>query len=209
MFLKNSSPGPASDILDLSAPQCKHYSPDVCKTHTLIFFKFLSNDTFWHFCPSSSIYFKFYIPFPSTIPILLILLRSCPFSPDIRFWCWERLKAKRRRGRQRLKWLDSIIGSMDMDLRKLWETGEDLGVWNAAVHGVIYRVSQSLDNNCNPLLLLKFIAPLSSPECNNTGQKDFSVLLTAVFQSIEQFLACNWHWINISKINYWVITFII
>ena len=85
MFLKNSSPGTASDILDLSAPQCKHYSPDVCKTHTLIFFKFLSNDTFWHFCPCSLIYFKFYIPFPSTIPILLILLRSCPFSPDIRF----------------------------------------------------------------------------------------------------------------------------
>ena len=56
MFLKNSSPGPASDILDLSAPQCKHYSPDVCKTHTLIFFKFLSNDTFWHFCPSSSLF---------------------------------------------------------------------------------------------------------------------------------------------------------
>ena len=41
-----------------------------------------------------------------------------------------------------MKWLDSIIGSMDMDLRKLQETGEDLGVWNAAVHGVIYRVSQ-------------------------------------------------------------------
>ena len=90
-----------------------------------------------------------------------------------------------------MKWVDSIIGSMDMDLRKLWETGEDLGVWSAAVHGVIYRVSQSLDNNCNPVLLLKFIAPLSSPECNNAGQKDFSVLLTAVFQSIEQFLACN------------------
>ena len=89
---------------------------------------------------------------------------------------------------------------MDMDLSKLWETGEDLGVWSAAVHGVTYRVSQWLDN-CNPLLLLKFIVPLSSPECNNTGQKDFSVLFTAEFQSIEQFLACNWHLINISEIN--------
>ena len=82
LFL-NSSPGPASDILDLSVPRCEHYSSDVCKT--LTFFKFLSNDTFQHFCPSSSVYLKFYIPFPSTIPILLILLRSCPFSPDIRF----------------------------------------------------------------------------------------------------------------------------
>ena len=36
MFLKNSSPGPASDTLDLSAPQCEHYSPDVYKIHTLL-----------------------------------------------------------------------------------------------------------------------------------------------------------------------------
>ena len=120
LFL-NSSPGPASDILDLSVPRCEHYSSDVCKT--LTFFKFLSNDTFWHFCPSSSVYFKFYVPFPSTIPILLILLRSCPFSPDIRFWCWERLKAKRRRAWQRLKCLDSVIGSMDMDLSKFRRQG--------------------------------------------------------------------------------------
>jgi len=47
-----------------------------------------------------------------------------------------KIEGRRRRGWQRMKWLDSITDSVDMNLSKLWETVKDRDAWRVAVHGV-------------------------------------------------------------------------
>ena len=72
---------------------------------------------------------------------LALTLINCMIGKNI----LGKIEGKRKRGQQRMRWLDSITDSVDMDLSKFQEIVKDREAWHAAVHGVTKSWTQLSD----------------------------------------------------------------